>query len=103
MSSAQTSAPSAARGKGFLIALICPALLVIGCSTNEIPSSGSPTEPPPATPFPPPEFPLTVTDDDGTLVTIPVEPQTIVSLTPANTEIVYALGAGERMRGGTDF
>ena len=57
----------------------------------------------PGTPTLPTAFPLEIRDDEGTIVTINAEPQSIVSLTPANTEIVYALGAGDRMRGGTDF
>jgi iron complex transport system substrate-binding protein len=42
-------------------------------------------------------FPLTVTDDEGTSVEIPAEPTKIVSLTPAATEILYAIGAGDRV------
>ena len=49
------------------------------------------------------EFPRTVVDDEGTSVTIESEPQSIVSLTPANTETLFALGAGDRLTGGTDF
>ena len=44
-------------------------------------------------------FPLHLTDDDGTAVTLPAEPQRIVSLTPAETEILFALGAGDRVVG----
>lgn len=47
-------------------------------------------------------FPVTLVDDEGTEVTLESEPQRIISLSPANTEIVYALGGGERMVGGTD-
>lgn len=46
---------------------------------------------------------VTVVDDEGTSVTVPVNPQRIISLSPANTEIVFALGAGDRLLGGTDF
>jgi iron complex transport system substrate-binding protein len=48
-------------------------------------------------------FPVTVVDDEGTEVTIEAEPQRIISLSPANTEISYALGAGERIVGRTDW
>ena len=44
-------------------------------------------------------YPLTLTDDEGTSVTLPAEPQKIVSLTPAETEILFALGAGDRVVG----
>ena len=39
-------------------------------------------------------FPLTLVDDEGTAVTIASRPERIVSLTPATTEILFALGAG---------
>jgi iron complex transport system substrate-binding protein len=40
-------------------------------------------------------FPLAITDDGGRHVSIPVLPQRIVCLSPAHTENLYALGAGE--------
>jgi iron complex transport system substrate-binding protein len=40
-----------------------------------------------------------VTDDEGTAVSIPAEPHTIVSLTPATTETLFALGVGEQIKG----
>lgn len=49
------------------------------------------------------DFPLSLVDDEGTSLTLEAEPQRIVSLSPANTEIVFALGADERLVGGTDF
>lgn len=44
-----------------------------------------------------------VTDDTGTVVTIAGTPERVISLSPAITEIVFALGAGDRLAGGTDF
>jgi iron complex transport system substrate-binding protein len=65
--------------------------------------SGSFTPPSkPPTSSEPAVFPRTVTDDEGTEVTLDAQPQRIVSLSPANTEITFALGAGERVVGGTD-
>ena len=46
-------------------------------------------------------FPVSVVDDEGTTVTIASEPERIISLSPANTEILFALGAGDRLVGGS--
>ncbi len=58
-----------------------------------------------ATPAPTPAalFPATLVDDEGTSVTIPSRPERIVSLTPATTEILFAVGAGPRVVATTDF
>lgn len=58
-------------------------------------TTASPT--PAATPEPTPAFPVSLTDDEGTVVDLAAEPQRIVSLSPANTEILFAIGAGERV------
>ncbi len=55
------------------------------------------TATPSATPIP--AFPTTLTDDEGTAVTLATEPHTIVSLTPATTETLFALGVGDRIKG----
>ena len=57
-------------------------------------TSATPAPTPTASPQP---FPVTLTDDDGTDVTIPEQPEAIVSLTPAATEILFAIGAGDRV------
>ena len=44
-------------------------------------------------------FPVTLTDDEGTTVEIAAEPDVIVSLTPATTETLFALGVGDRIAG----
>lgn len=49
------------------------------------------------------DFPVSVVDDEGTSVLIDDFPERIISLSPAITEVLYALGAGERLVGGTDF
>jgi iron complex transport system substrate-binding protein len=51
-------------------------------------------------------FPLILTDDEGTAVAIAAKPTKIVSLTPAATETLFAIGAGDRVVAtddGSDF
>jgi iron complex transport system substrate-binding protein len=47
-------------------------------------------------------FPVALTDDEGTVVNLPARPEKIVSLTPAETEVLYAIGAGDRVVGKVD-
>ena len=45
----------------------------------------------------------TITDDFGYTVTISARPERIVSLAPANTEILFAVGAGDRVVAVTEY
>jgi len=47
--------------------------------------------------------PISVVDDAGRTVEIVSNPQRLVSLAPSNTEILFALGLGDRVVGVTDF
>ena len=60
-------------------------------------STAAPTAAPTPSPTPKPPFPVTVTDDDGTAIALASEPKKIVSLTPAVTETLFAVGAGSRV------
>jgi iron complex transport system substrate-binding protein len=46
---------------------------------------------------------ITVIDDLGRTVTIDKVPQRIISLAPSNTEILFALGLGDKVVGNTDY
>jgi iron complex transport system substrate-binding protein len=86
--------------------------LLAACSTGPAPTSAPPPTAAPtvtatgaATPAPTPLalFPAILVDDEGTSVTISSRPERIVSLTPATTEILFAVGAGPRVVATTDF
>ena len=84
---------------------ILAACSTAGASPSPSPSPSATATDPPATvsPSPAAAFPITVTDDEGTAVEIAAEPQRIVTLTPATTEILFKLGAGPRVVATTDF
>lgn len=48
-------------------------------------------------------FPLTLTDGSGASITLDKEPTAIVSLSPSATEILFAIGKGNLLKGRTDF
>lgn len=48
-------------------------------------------------------YPLTVTDSNGDQVTIEQEPEKIVSVAPNLTELVFELGASEKLVGRSDY
>lgn len=101
-----------------LVTLASLVLVVAACSGGAATAS-PPTTSPPAASAPPSvapsaapsvaaspsaaAFPISLTDDEGTAVEIAAEPERIVSLTPATTEILFAIGAGERVVATTDF
>ena len=68
-----------------------------GSSTVAPTTAVAVTPAPTPAPTPIPAFPAALTDDEGTPVEISAEPQKIVSLTPAATEILFAIGAGGRV------
>ncbi len=93
-----------------LLALATVVAAACGAAATPPPSpSPEPASSPAATaaltaaPTPAAAFPLTLVDDEGTSVTIPARPERIVSLTPATTEILFAVGAGPRVVATTDF
>ncbi|GAH13523.1 unnamed protein product, partial [marine sediment metagenome] len=49
------------------------------------------------------DFPVTITDGLNRAVTVSNPPQRIISLSPANTEILFAVGAGRQVIGITEY
>ena len=77
------------------LGLVCLAVILF---SGLFVSCGSGTE------TPTPTTPLTITDQLGRVVTLETtDPQRIVSLAPANTEILFALGLGGKVVGVTEF
>lgn len=93
------------------IAVVAVALVLLVATACSAGASPNLTIPPDATgsvqpattatpePTDAPAFPVTLTDDEGTELAIGQEPHRIVSLTPATTETLFALGAGDRIVG----
>ncbi|MGV8905211.1 MAG: ABC transporter substrate-binding protein [Acetobacterium sp.] len=88
---------------GSLLVILLVSVLVLafaGCQKTD--STASVTTGP-ATKTGSTAYPLTVTDDLGNAVTIDKEPQKIVSLSPASTEILFAVDQGSKVVGRTDY
>lgn len=91
--------------KTVLTFLIIISLFLGGCSA----STPTPTEIPTAIPTPTPEptaipvFPITLTDGLGREITLDSAPERIISLSPSNTEILFAVGAGKLVVGNTKY
>jgi iron complex transport system substrate-binding protein len=71
-------------------------------STAASPSAAATVAPTPS-PSLAPAFPVTLTDDAHNQVVLKSEPHKIVSLTPAATETLFAIGAGDRVVADGDF
>jgi len=84
------------RNRVLSLAAICLVALVLavgGCTTkvgNTAVPAGS-------------GFPLQLIDQGGDNVTISKLPERIISLAPSNTEIIYALGLGDKLVAGTEY
>ncbi|MGE5618664.1 MAG: helical backbone metal receptor [Sphingomonadaceae bacterium] len=88
----------------FALILAAVAISASACApaqTNpQQPGAAPTTNPAPSTPS---AFPLTLTDDAGRQVSLPKEPQRIISLSASNTEILFALGLGDRVVGVDEY
>jgi iron complex transport system substrate-binding protein len=109
VSPSPTSVRRRAPSRAVIAFLAAFALLLAACSSSAStlqPSASStalatatlaPTAAPTPSPSPVAAFPVTVTDDEGAAISLSAEPQKIVSLTPAVTETLFAVGAGSRV------
>jgi iron complex transport system substrate-binding protein len=76
------------------IAAIVAALVLSGCTSPSVQPTPTPTAA---------KYPMNVTDDKGRAVTVKTLPERIVSLSPKNTEMLFALGLGDKVVGVTDY
>lgn len=86
-----------------LTATLLALFVLAGCTSAPAPAQ------PPAAPAPESQvqnavqYPLSVVDSLGRTVTLPQQPQRILSLAPSNTEILFALGLGDKVVGTDTF
>jgi len=80
-----------------LALLVLGAVALAGCGSSS--SSGGGASPAASAS----SGPITVTDGSGQTVTLEQPATRIVSLAPANTEIAFAIGAGDKMVAGTSY
>jgi iron complex transport system substrate-binding protein len=80
---------------------IALAFVLAGCGCPApVPPTAEPTSAPTAIPT---EAAITVEDGVGNVITFESAPQRIVSLAPNHTEVLYALGLGDRVVGVTEY
>ncbi|MGE6514950.1 ABC transporter substrate-binding protein [Lysinibacillus sphaericus] len=81
------------------LSILMLAFVLVGCGTTDEAKSGDTSKEVNTAE----ETGYKVTDDRGVEVTFDAVPKTIVSLQPSNTEILFALGAGDKIVGATEY
>ncbi len=79
------------------VIVVALAIVLAGCAR---PTPMTPTAEPTLAPT---EEAITVEDDVGNAVTLDAVPERIISLAPAHTETLYALGLGDKVVGVTEY
>lgn len=82
-----------------VVASVATAIYYQNQNNNPTPTPTSTTSPSPS----PSAFLVSVVDDYNNTVNLSAYPQRIVSLAPANTQILFAVGAGDNVVGVTDY
>jgi iron complex transport system substrate-binding protein len=82
---------------------IAAALLLVACSDEDTPDGTNSSSTPAIAGTTGAGFPTTITDSSNTKVTLAEAPKRIVSLSPAATEILFAIGAGDEVVGSDSF
>lgn len=86
------------------LAPLAISLLLVGCSdSEENPTSNDVTKTTENAKSAEESGPYTVVDDRGVEVTFDEVPESIISLMPSNTEILFELGVGDQIIGATDY
>lgn len=85
-----------------VIAMTLFALMIVGCTNAESNQAGE-TNDVANTEVLESIYPVTIVDDLGNEVTIEQEPEKLVSLAPSSTEILFALGLGDKVIGRTEY
>ncbi len=83
-----------------------PAAATATPTPTPAPATATPSPTPsttPTEPTEPPAFPVTIEDSDGVKVTLEAAPQRIISYSPGATEILFAVGAGDRVVAADEF
>lgn len=95
-----------------ILLLVSMVLVLAACSTSKVTEEGTPPAESSAPSTTPSETPgeaagesaaITIVDGIGKEVTLDKKPERIISLMPSNTEILYALGAGDQVVGVTEL
>src|SRR5690625_2230289 len=80
----------------FLMSLLI-SVFMIGCSTDEPPTEDGQVETDETETVENGAFPLEITDSTDHTIVIEEEPSAIISVMPSNTEILFALGLGDKV------
>lgn len=89
------------RNLSLLLALLLSGLMVLsGCQASPKAAQEAPAAEAPASAS---VYPLTIKDSAGVDITFDKAPTSVVSLSPSATEMIFALGRGEVLKGRTDY